>query len=355
MTDLNRDMLSDALDEIQDAYISEAADVPKGKRKWIPAAAGICLLLGGLAVYRMVKLAPAPSGGDSFYEDSALAVMESSVEKSALITEESVGTGDEAKRGGGVFIPAMELPKQTEAMMADMIGFVVYHGGIYTQAANYYDGDAENIDSLVGAYLGYATGSINECTAQGIAQEEYEKEFAGSIEGELYEVKGYDADFRICWRRIVEGADGKPTLYIQFLDRLNGITLATGSDLFEDRLHVRDRVERFRCQSHEDWDWAGGGIYDLEIEQSVWNDFLNEVDQGEFVFVHDTMPDFYRTQGQAHLYLAMDDGTTIGLRLFEDGYVGYDALGWYFVRVEGDIFDVMYEICGGTHGGSQGL
>lgn len=59
-------------------------------------------------------------------------------------------------------------------------------------------------------------------------------------------------------------------------------------------------MERFRCQGHENWSWARDGIYDIEIDQSAWEDFLNEVDEGEFVFMHDTL---YGLSGLLEIFL----------------------------------------------------
>ena len=67
--------------------------------------------------------------------------------------------------------------------------------------------------------------------------EKYAENFASTVSGKVYAVKGYDTDFRICIREEVEDENGKPTLWIQFLARLNGITFNTGADLFENRLH----------------------------------------------------------------------------------------------------------------------
>ena len=39
----------------------------------------------------------------------------------------------------------------------------------------------------------------------------------------------------------------------------------------------------------------------------------------------------------------MKDNTRIELRLFEGGYVGYQDLGWYFVKMPGEIFNRLYE------------
>ena len=44
----------------------------------------------------------------------------------------------------------------------------------------------------------------------------------------------------------------------------------------------------------------------------------------------------------------LTDGTVIPLRLIEGGYVGYGALGWYFVRIPGEVFDAVYDACGGA-------
>lgn len=57
----------------------------------------------------------------------------------------------------------------------------------------------------------------------------------------------------------------------------------------------------------------------------------------------------YDTQNQAHLILTMSDGTVIRIRLIEGGYVGYDSLGWYFVKIPEDVFNSVYDACGGTH------
>ncbi|MBQ8974146.1 MAG: hypothetical protein IJ072_00285, partial [Oscillospiraceae bacterium] len=233
----------------------------------------------------------------------------------------------------------------------------VYNGGIYTQSESYWGADAHPIDALVGEYLGYATGSIDEWSDPS----EYEQEFAGSIYGDLYAVKGYDTDFRICVRPEIQPEDDEPYLWIEFLDRLNDINLVTGADLFETRLHLRDRVESVQWQSHDDWNYNTGNIQDVELGE-LWDAFLDAVDTGEFVNTwnpNNSVSDpfyegkehtsIYDTPNQAHLILSMDDGTTVRMRLIEGGYVGYDALGWYFVKIPGEAFDAVYDACGGTH------
>lgn len=251
--------------------------------------------------------------------------------------------GEEMKgasaHGGGISIPAIELPEPREGVVYDMIGLVVYKGGIYTQAESYYGEEAEAMQSLVGERLGRASGSIDEWSTQ----DEYAEEFASTYEGDVYSVKGYDEDFRLCVCQYIE-SDGGRMRWIQFLERLNGIELTCGADLFEDRLRIGGRISSVQYQSHEDWNMGRNAFYDLEDMQAL-EPFLAELDAGEFENLWLTDRDFYRSGANAHLYLRLEDGTTVELRLAEGGYAGYQHLGWYFVKMPGAAFDAVFEAC----------
>ena len=256
---------------------------------------------------------------------------------------------------GGIYIPGFDLAAATENSEPLMIGLVVYKGGVYTLAETYRGEAAQRIDALLGDRLGYAAGSIDEWSNQ----DEYSKEFASTIAGDVYAVNGYDTSFRVCIRHfVIEDRGCEPVLWIDFLDRLRDITLSTGSDLFEDRLHLNGRVDSIRWLTHEDWNRANNNYRDASFDESVWDAFLGEVNRGKFVYTY--LPDvyfddnssycsFYDTQNQAHLFLTLVDGTTVELRLIEGGYVGYQDLGWYFVKIPGEAFEAVYNACGGTH------
>ncbi len=248
----------------------------------------------------------------------------------------------------GLCIPAVKLPDTTAGAAFDMLGLVVYKGGIYTQSETYYGAEALKIDKLIGDYLGYATGSISEWSRQ----EEYAEEFASSVAGKVYEVIGYDTDFRVCIREEMEDENGEKQLWIQFLDRLNGITLANGADLFETRLHLRDRIANIQWQSHNDWNYSKGNIQNATIDTDLWEKFLDQIDKATFVNTWDpesSSNTIYNTEQQAHIILTMEDGTVICLRLIEGGYVGYSALGWCFVQIPGDTFDSIFAACSGNN------
>ncbi|MCR5204904.1 MAG: hypothetical protein K6E47_07585 [Lachnospiraceae bacterium] len=244
----------------------------------------------------------------------------------------------------GLKVPALSVPEPKEWAMCDMIGTLVYKGGIYTQSDNMYmDMEAEQKEALLGEYLGHATSSLDEWSSF----EEYSKEFASTYEGDVYSVKGYDPQFRVCVRCEAE-YDGEKHLSLFFLERLNDITINSGYDVFEARLRVREKYVSCKWESHDDWDYARNIYHDLELDDETWGRFMDMVDTCKFVYTWN--PDtnsssIYRTDNQVHLYIQLDDGLEVHMRLIEGGYVGYQGLGWYFVKIPEDIFNKVFEAC----------
>lgn len=324
--------LLDAVGGIDEKLIRNADATAKKKPavriRWMAAAAAFVLVAAGIAV--------------------------------PLLLTKAAKRGNEpapvAEAVEGVSIPAVTLPDGSNPIAYDMIGLVVYKGQIYTQAGDYFGEDAKPLEALVGAHLGTAKGNLNEWSAQ----DAYATEFASTVPGEVYAVKGYDEGFRICIRgEIRYDEQEEPVVWIQFFDCLNGITLRTGKDLFEDRLRVSENTESVRFETHADWDNGLGNVQTANVDPEDWAAFWEQVDACAFVNMWD--PDgswsnpendyttIYDTQNQTHLTLTMRDGTSVALRLIEGGYVGYQPLGWYFVRIPEEAFNPVYEACGGTH------
>lgn len=320
--------LLDAVGGVGKDLIKEAAETPERKPRsrylWIAAAAA-CLLIGaGIAVPVLLN--------------------RSSVKKQT------------AEAGEGVFIPAVELSEPSEGKIThSMIGLVVYKGHIYTQAEDYFGEDAKPIEPLVGKHIGTAKGNINEWSTQ----DEYATELASTVPGDVYTVNGYDDSFRICIRDGFIDENGEQVIWIQFFDCLNGITLKTGKDLFEDRLKLNERTVSVQFETHSDWDNGIANAQTADLDPKAWEAFWEQVDACAFLNMWD--PDgnwndpgndyttIYDTQNQTHLILRQNNGTTVRLRLIEGGYVGYQPLGWYFVKIPEDVFNAVYDACGGTH------
>ena len=129
------------------------------------------------------------------------------------------------------------------------------------------------------------------------------------------------------------------------LERLNGISLDTGADLFDTRLHLAERMESVSWLTHEDWNEARREFRELSLPGDTVSAFLNELCAGKFVYLWETDRDIYDSAVQGHLFISMSDGTTVELRLIEGGYVGYQGLGWYFVKMPGAVFDAVLAAC----------
>ena len=97
--------------------------------------------------------------------------------------------------------------------------------------------------------------------------------------------------------------------------------------------------------THDDWNNAVYDFKPLGLDDDTVSAFLDELCAGEFVYTWDTDHDIYDSAVQGHLFFFQSDGTTIELRLIEGGYVGYQHLGWYFVKMPGDVFDAVLAAC----------
>lgn len=242
-----------------------------------------------------------------------------------------------------VTIPPIALPEPEPGVSYDMIGVIVYHGGIYTQAA-YYDGHrAEALSGLVGEQLGTALGTLDEWSTQ----DEYAVECASNMNGPFYAVAGYDPGFRICMTGSYEEEDGSETPYLWTFERLNGITLTDGASLFE-RLHLRDRAVSAEVLSHADWNEGNQSARQLlEVPEETWDAFLAALYESSVQAIdYESAPDFYQNPRQGHLYVALEDGTEVELRLLDGGWVCYQPLGWYAVQMPGTAFDALLKACG---------
>lgn len=307
--------LLDKINFIDNDLIEEAANINKRRKvynKWYVIAASLCVVILGTALFNKY-------GMSKYFEH----------EKKFVSNEEI--------KNSLVYIPKIELPKESNASF-DMIGLVVYKGNIYTQAERFIGESAEKVDSLVGKRLGYAKGNIDEWSKQ----EAYAEEFAGTAIGDVYTVNGYNEDFRIC----IKGSykeDGKEEVeYIEFYENLNGISLNTGKDLFGDRLKIEGNYDYIKYLTQDNWDngWPNYNYLDLkDITQVDIDSFIKELYNGEFVSMENS--NIYDNPSH-HIFVYMKDKTRVELRLFEGGYVGYQALGWYFVKMPGDIFEKIY-------------
>ena len=292
-----------AVNEVDDDILERSEAVAAGcKRKngwlkWCAAAACLCLAIIGTAIWTF-----APSHKD--------------------------GTGLTVSENG-VTIPKLDVSLSANES-ADMLAFFIYQGRCYTQYEWIYDNE-----DIVGEYLGTATGLINEWTPK-----EGYVELAGSISGDFYSVWGYDPSFMLC----MKDADGVVSTYICN----NGITLKYGSELYEDRLHLSDNFESMHYESRASWYFGKGERYQMDSIHDIVLDFIKSMDSALFVPC-DLVP---LGEGQTtmadtelyHLYFRMENGTTVHLRLHENGYVRFQGMSKLCVQVPEESYNELLEL-----------
>lgn len=232
-------------------------------------------------------------------------------------------------------IPAIELPKGDSNIIADMIGLVVYQGKIYTQT-EFLQCDAETIHALVGDYLGTANATIHEYfTQDGYLENDYTKEFASTISGDVHTVNGYNKDFRIC----IWGINEDNSYYIEFLECLNDIDISTGNELYgSERLNLKNNYVNVMFQNHADWDIVANDFQAFKnIAQDDWNSIIDILCKSPFI--SDIDYDSITALNQIHVYFSVNDGTTVQLRFFENGYVSYQDC---FVKIDDETIQKIF-------------
>ncbi|MDO5558973.1 MAG: hypothetical protein Q4F95_05185 [Oscillospiraceae bacterium] len=301
-------------------------------KKLCAAAACFAVLVSGCVFAG--KFLSGSSGSVVMNPDSSV----SGILESSQISENP----DKVSSEGSVTVPEIKLPENDGTASMDMIGLIVYKGKVYTQTQYYRGEDAERINSLVGDYLGHAKGGIDEWSDQ----DDYAEELASTNQGNVYSVRGYETDFRICIKDTYQDEDGVTAQTVEFFENLNGITLTLGKDLFEGRLKISQKLNCLKYLTHDDWNNSEENYIDLSnVSPEKIQEFISEVDNAEFEYVWESDKDFYNKEKQAHLFITLDDQTVVELRLLEGGYVGYQHLGWYFVKIPGETFDEVFNVC----------
>jgi len=336
---MNEFDLLESIGEIDHKFISSARDTASLKRKkqtfrWSTALACSFVLAGiffAESVFHPVS--------EKQPENITAAVPE---EDAPVLTDTAVSGNTGVS---SVYIPRFEIPESDGMSEADMLPVIVYEGRIYVGRQWYMDGEhKEKLSHLIGRHLGNGSGNLDEYSSQ----EAYTNEYASNFTYGIYSLAGYDIDFRIAGIAEHEDVNHEPASQIVLLECLNDISLEKGSDLFEDRLHLWERTESVQYHPHNSQSYDLDSASTASIDSEIWDEFADQINHAEFIDINSIgMSSLYYLEHQAHLIVNLDDGCIARLRMIEGGYVGYDALPGYFVRIPGEIFNAVFTACGG--------
>lgn len=230
----------------------------------------------------------------------------------------------EPKIEGGIAIPKREVSLKKDSS-ADMIGFFIYKGRCYVQYETLKGGEA-----LKGKCLGTITGMIDEWTpADGYV------DFAGTVYGNFYEVKGYDPSFLLC----KQWGDGTIELYI--CD--SGFTVKQGADILEKRFHFSEnrRAVWYRGRNAT---YAGSRRYQFTGSFDIVDEFIRQINEGEFV-PRETLEGELRNKNPRYeLLLITKSGIPATVYVFEDGYVCFSSFWDYCIWIPEETFNKMFDL-----------
>lgn len=233
------------------------------------------------------------------------------------------------KQEAGVYIPKIEFK---EDVMMDMGQLFVYNKNVYCIAdgVNKELADLSINGTLIGDYIGCVTEELSCCTERN----EY-VDFAGTVKGDVYTVKGYDKDFMLCM----------PTdNYVQIFINCNGLTLKNGEDLYGEKLLLKNNYTgvEFYVTEH---------LYLGEINNSLTkNDIKNFVDalyKAPFM----DYSDIPLNKGEESIYdrksiimfFQMKNGILFELRLYDGGFVVYSGVHGAYAHIEDEIFQKVFD------------
>lgn len=235
-----------------------------------------------------------------------------------------------------VKIPAIEVQlAQPKDVQMDMLAFFIYEGRCYVQDTYYEEGF-----SLVGDYVGTSVGLIDEWTS-----EDGYVDYAGSISGKFYEVKGYDPEFLLCMK-FDNGA-------VETFIHNNGISLGKGSELIKDRLHLQDNVEKVTFKTQKEWDTSLSNEKNHVLSEEyheLMEQFLESFSSEDFVHIKDTPLDvngsysYHHNEKNYHITFHTEDGLQFEFTLYEDGYTSFRGLNSVCVQIDPSLYEELIAV-----------
>ena len=233
-----------------------------------------------------------------------------------------------------VFLFIMICSIANISMCFDYVGFVIYGGKTYIigEIVNY---NKETQEAFIGKYIGRA--NKKELTNEGILSGENKtKNFDSSIEGDIYSVKGYNKSFRIC---ILDKSSSK----IVFFENVEDITTGMkGKKLYGNTLHLKRNIKDIQYQLFIDVRNGEKNYQQFkDISDDDINKFINALYKAQIIELDSGI--FYEP-AQLTIYFKMQDGMTIPLNVFINGYVSYiRGFKSCFVKIDQKIVQKLFD------------
>lgn len=250
----------------------------------------------------------------------------------------------------GLEVPKEEIAKMDPNIEASRVPTLVYKGKVYLEAGTKItleEGKAL-MDKKIGVTYSLFNYIEDDGTSVGYVDLEKLEDFAGPSEGDdVYTVKGYDDDFRLITYTKNNGVE-----YLELWECLNGMILSKGEDVFG-LMKIKSNINNLKWDTFNNWNYGTPDPKEVNINETldkfidaVYDSIPFSLEDREFrnQFFYNEVE--YYSEGeekQKFLYLKLNDGTEIDMRLFSNGYVLYSAMPGFVFKVDDTIFNSMWD------------
>lgn len=213
------------------------------------------------------------------------------------------------------------------AMVCFAFSYLYYNGSMYTSSYVLSSYDKAEIDAFADGIKGSELAAVYSNRGDFWSEDGSKlSDVDGNINGTICSAVGYDEDFRICvcYERYIESTDETYYGFIVF-DKLNGITVSKGSDLFKDRLHLDEYAEVRILNSDENGDHE-------EKLSGDFSEFMQAILDGSFIEAdHDTRESFSKRESYTLVFYT-ETGLSTYVSVYPDGYVSMTSGGNTFIE-----------------------
>lgn len=279
---MNEIVFLDSLGEIDAALVEEAAKPPRRRRIW-PAAAAACLCA---ALAAALIIGAALNG------------------RKGILTP-----GPEAFSAGG------------DAKLK--WHFFKYGGRIYEGYESF---------ALSEDFRGEKAASIERFAFEPPIVSGDVPELSGSLEGDVYRVKGIEPELMLCAEY-----EGELIVFTAGADR----RLRRGSEVFGDEMHIKGNAVGVSYESQRSLNAKANEVFELFGHEDELNAFLDALNGGEWVYEDSIDPASYRWW---NIYITLSGGYRAHLVWYRGGYVGLYGIRKALVKIDEDKASAFIEL-----------
>ena len=260
----------------------------------------------------------------------------------------SIGHNNDATKG--VKVPEIKISAPENGIEACMVGMVIYKGKVYVQSntsISLEDGKAL-MEEKLGVTHDLSKSIQDNGTSAGYIDLDKVSDFASFMVGaDVYKVKGYGEDFRILTYYRSEGVEN-----IEIWECLNGITVESGADVFG-KMNIKGNLRSLNWDTFNNWNNGTPDPKEVMINEVV-SEFIYAMYEATPVSLedHEIRDEFFYSEEeynkdgeekQKFLYLKLNDGITLEIRVYSNGHVMYSGMSDVVFKVDQQALNNMWE------------